>query len=64
MAYSKDGGETFTNEKISATSFKPNAFNFFGDYNNISAHDGKVRPIWTRADDDRLSVWSAIIDMK
>ncbi|MFT6148245.1 MAG: hypothetical protein ACJAUH_000926 [Saprospiraceae bacterium] len=64
MAYSKDGGETFINEKISAESFKPNAFNFFGDYNNISAHNGIVRPIWTRADGVRLSVWTALIDMK
>jgi hypothetical protein len=64
MAYSKDGGATFINEKISDKPFKPNAFNFFGDYNNISAHNGIVRPIWTRADGVRLSVWTALIDMK
>jgi len=64
LAYSKDGGDTFRNVKISEQPFKPSAYNFFGDYNNISAHDGKVRPIWTRADGMRLSVWSAIIDMK
>lgn len=62
IAYSKDGGETFINEKISDKPFKPTAFNFFGDYNNISAHNGKVRPIWTRADGTRLSVWTAIVD--
>lgn len=64
MAYSKDGGETFINEKISDKPFNPSAFNFFGDYNNISAHNGIVRPIWTRADGVRLSVWTALIDMK
>jgi hypothetical protein len=64
MAYSKDGGETFINEKISDKPFNSNAFNFFGDYNNISAHNGIVRPIWTRADGVRLSVWTALIDMK
>jgi hypothetical protein len=64
IAYSTDGGETFINKKISETPFKPSAFNFFGDYNNISAHNGIVRPIWTRADGFRLSVWTALVDVK
>jgi hypothetical protein len=62
LAYSKDGGETFINQKISEKPFTPSAFNFFGDYNNISAHNGVVRPIWTRADGMRLSVWTALIN--
>lgn len=64
LAVSKDGGETFTNMKISESPFDPSKWVFFGDYNHISAHDGMVRPIWTRLQNGVLSVWTAIIDMK
>lgn len=62
LATSKDGGKTFTNQKISESSFKPNRHVFFGDYNDIAAYDGVVRPIWTRLDTFRLSVMTALID--
>lgn len=62
MARSIDGGETFTNFKISESPFLPDAGIFFGDYNNISAHNNIVRPIWTRLQDGLLSVWTAIVD--
>ncbi len=61
MAVSKDGGATFSNEKISESPFDPSKWVFFGDYNHISAHNGVVRPIWTRLDKGVLSVWTAII---
>ena len=61
---SRDGGNSFRNLKISTESFDPNAMIFFGDYNHISAHDGVVRPIWTRMDKGVLSVWTAIMDFK
>ncbi len=64
IAYSTDGGSQFTNVKISDTSFKPNENVFFGDYNDISAYNGTVRPIWTRLDRMKLSVWTAIFDHK
>ncbi len=64
LATSTDGGETFKNEKISEKPFKPNGITFFGDYNNISAYKGIVRPIWTRLDGTKLSVWTAIINKK
>jgi hypothetical protein len=64
LAVSKDGGETFENIKISEKPFKPNPLLFFGDYNHISAHKGRVRPIWTRMDDGVMSVWTALIDVK
>ena len=63
IAYSSDGGTTFVNQKVSDTPFLPSKNAFFGDYNNISAHDGRVRPIWTRADGVNLSIWTALIDM-
>jgi len=62
MAVSKDGGETFTNFKISESPFVPFSSQFFGDYNNIDAHDNVIRPIWTRFDNGQSSLWTAIID--
>lgn len=68
LAISKNGGETFENIKISESPFTPDAGIFFGDYNNISAYNNVVRPIWTRfgtnyPNDYGLSVWTAIIDL-
>ncbi len=62
LAVSKDGGKTFTNTTISESPFTPNSGVFFGDYNNISAYNGVIRPIWTRYDDYKLSVWTCLID--
>ncbi|MFT4663499.1 MAG: hypothetical protein ACI8YQ_002167 [Polaribacter sp.] len=65
LASSTDGGRTFKNEVISESPFiTPGEFVFFGDYNNISAYGGKVRPIWTRYEDKKLSIWTALIDKK
>ncbi|MDA3942061.1 MAG: T9SS type A sorting domain-containing protein [Bacteroidetes bacterium] len=63
MAWSGDGGETFTNVKISESPFVPWDNIFFGDYNNIAAHDNMVRPIWTRMDDGQRSIHTALVDM-
>lgn len=60
IAKSTDGGETFANFKISESPFVPNSGVFFGDYNNIVAHDGVVRPIWTRLHSGVLSLWTHI----
>ena len=62
LARSTDGGQSFENMKINEKSFKPNKAIFFGDYNDISAHQGKIRPIWTQLDKSQLSVWTSIID--
>ena len=62
LARSIDGGISFDNQKINSKSFTPNERVFFGDYNDISAHDGIVRPIWTQLDQSGLSVWTSIID--
>lgn len=64
LAWSTDGGQSFTNRRISEKPFIPSAGVFFGDYNDISAHDGRVRPIWTRLEEGRLSVWTALVEMK
>ena len=62
LAVSKDGGATFENHKISESPFSPISRVFFGDYINISAHNGIVRPIWTRYENGNLSIWTAIIE--
>jgi len=62
MACSKDGGQTFENFKVSETPFTPTSAVFFGDYTNITAHNGIVRPIWTRLESGQLSVLTAIVD--
>ena len=63
LAVSTDAGKSFDNMRISESPFTPNPNSFFGDYNDISAVDGHIRPIWTRLEDGLLSVWTAIIDL-
>ncbi|HLN54185.1 MAG TPA: exo-alpha-sialidase [Lentimicrobium sp.] len=62
LAVSSDGGETFSNVKISEEPFIPLQTVFFGDYNNISATNDIVRPVWTRLHNGELSVMTAIVD--
>jgi len=64
LSISKDGGVTFNDFLVSDTPFEPKSSVFFGDYNNISAVKGVIRPIWTRYDNDKLSVWTALISEK
>ncbi len=62
VAKSEDGGETFTNFRVSESSFTPDHYVFFGDYINVAAFNGKIYPVWTRLDNYNLSVWTAIIE--
>ena len=62
MAVSSNGGESFTNFKISESPFFPTEGVFFGDYTNISATNNIVRPIWTRLHNNNLSILTAIVD--
>ena len=62
MAVSRDGGLTFSNEKVSETPFRPIASKFFGDYTSIAATNGIVRPVWARMDGGQTSIWTAIPD--
>jgi hypothetical protein len=62
MAVSRDGGESFQNFKVSESPFSPTSSLFFGDYTNVSAYNGVIRPIWTRLENGQLSVWTAIVD--
>lgn len=62
MAVSYDGGDTFLNLKLSEKSFRPTDRVFFGDYTNISAVEGSVRPIWTSLDRGLTTIWTAIYE--
>jgi hypothetical protein len=64
LAYTLDGGINFENIKINNEAFTPSESVFFGDYNDISVHDGHIRPIWTSYEDGSLSVRTAIINAK
>ena len=60
LAYSLDGGNSFVNNRISESPFTPSPGVFFGDYNNIVAHNNIVRPIWTRLNNGQLSIWTDV----
>lgn len=62
MAVSKDGGNSFENMEVSRYAFTPSERVFFGDYNNISAYDGIVRPIWTHFENGKLSIRTALVE--
>jgi hypothetical protein len=61
LAWSVDGGSTFKNVKISESAFVPDEKEFFGDYTYIAAHKGVITPIWTRIENGKTSVWTAVI---
>lgn len=62
LAYSNNGGISFENRKISESPFTPEAEYFFGDYTNITAHDGRVAAIWTRMDDGKTSIIATVFE--
>ncbi|MBA3664603.1 MAG: T9SS type A sorting domain-containing protein, partial [Bacteroidetes bacterium] len=63
MAVSTNGGASFTNYKVNANPFAPNAGYFFGDYIGISAHNNVVRPIWMQmTGSGALSVYTALVN--
>ena len=59
VARSADGGQSFTDLKVSETSFIPDSGVFFGDYTGIAARGGIVYPVWMRMDAGELTIWSA-----
>lgn len=63
-AFSMDGGLSMKEQLISEKSFEPNPYVFFGDYLNIAAQDNVIRPVWPRMDNGKISLWTALIDLK
>lgn len=64
LSYSMDGGKTFRDVQISESPFTVVPSVFFGDYNDISAVNGTIRPVWTRQEGNTLRVYTAIIQHK
>jgi hypothetical protein len=62
LAYSDNGGESFKNVKVNEKPFLPSKGVFFGDYLNITAHNNIVRPIWMSLHNNKMAVWTALID--
>ncbi len=62
LARSDNGGESFTNFKISSLPFTPSDQVFFGDYIDIDAYGGLIYPVWMRMDNNEMSILCAKID--
>jgi len=62
MAMSEDGGETFTNFKVSETPFIPYSTVFFGHYIALATVDDKIIPVWNRMDDGVSTLMCAIVN--
>ncbi|AYB34928.1 sialidase family protein [Chryseolinea soli] len=61
MAYSSNGGTNFQNVKISETPFVPTEAPGLDTRNSISAYKGIITPLWSRTDDGKPSLWTAVI---
>jgi len=61
LAYSMDGGSNFANVKISEQPFVADAQVPIGEGLSIAANDGTIIPVWTRSDNGKSSVWTAVI---
>ena len=64
LARSVDGGKTFVNRKIDVPQFAPNPNVFFGDYGGISAHGGRVVPVFMHFVENKLVVSVALFKFK
>lgn len=62
LAWSEDGGASFQNLRLTERPFLPNQKVFFGDYTNISAHEGRIAAVWTEMHNAQLSVWSMVLE--
>lgn len=61
ISTSTDGGKTFHDTRISDNPFIPTKKIFFGDYLNIAAVDGVIRPIWPRMDNGKITLWVTLV---
>lgn len=62
MSTSTDGGLTFHDTRISDSPFIPTKRVFFGDYLNIAAVNGVIRPIWPRMDNGKITLWVTLVN--
>lgn len=64
LARSVDGGETFTNMRISEEPFTPEKSIFFGDYIGVNSLNDFTACLWQRLEDSKLSIIYCGIDFK
>jgi len=62
MAASEDGGESFSNFKVSDEPFIPFSSVFFGHYIALAAQNNVVFPVWNRMDEGVSTLMGAIVD--
>lgn len=58
LARSKDRGASWEEFCLTEEAFETRPLVFFGDYNHIDAHGGRVRPIWTQIEGLKMGVWT------
>lgn len=68
VSYSYDGGNSWTDIKVSDVSFTPEpisglAYSYFGDYIGIQSHNMKVYPTWTDNRDGRAMTYVSPFDL-
>ena len=64
LSVSTDGGQSFSDVRISDKPFIPSKSVFFGDYLNIAAVNGVIRPIWPRMDKGQISLFVTLVEQK
>lgn len=62
LAWSLDGGNKFSEVKISESPFIPDATKIMGDHTTISVHKGIIAPAWTYMADGKTKVITTIIN--
>lgn len=62
ISKSTDGGDHWIDYKISNEGFYSDGGTFDGDYIDIAAHAGIVRPIWTKINDFSSGIWTCLYD--
>lgn len=61
LAYSKNGGRSFENIKISEKPFIPDESLFLGDYISIDAYGGIIVPVWTSVEEGKTKIIASVI---
>ena len=59
VAWSSDGGTTFTAQKVNEAPFTPTAGVFFGDYIGIDTYDSVIHATWLALEGSQRTVWTA-----
>jgi hypothetical protein len=65
LARSVDGGKSFVNHRVDLPPFAVNSRAFFGDYAGISAHQGRVVPVFMHfVNESSLAISVALFQFK